>query len=129
MTPFDIDWQARDYIVTFLRSALEPWARIEGSELGESQQKLIEALGYDDEINLGLMLLLDRSIRSMIQSDWFLERLGEERPPYDYYTQGMKDARSIFERIKHTAIARCKQFQGQYGGKEAEAWINAYEPI
>jgi hypothetical protein len=124
-----LDQEAYGAIISFLRDVLEPWAKIEGSETGESQQKLIEAMGYEDEINLGLMLLLDQSIRSMVSSDWFKEMLSEEEHPYDYYTQGIAEARRRFPMALHKAISRAKQFGGKYGGHEAEAWILAYKPI
>ena len=128
MLPKTLDSQSYSYVTNFLCKALEPWTEIEGAELGDSQTKVLEATGYDDEINLSLMLILDRAIRSMVNSEWFQEMLEEEQPPYDFYRQSVNSARAEFNKVKHDAIAACKQFP-QHGGKEAEEWINAYEPI
>ena len=116
-------------ITDFLHEILDPWTGIEGAELADSQIALIKARGYDDEINLGLMLLLDRSIRTMYHSEWFQEDLKNEREPYDYYAQGVADAVAGFEAAREKFLGRARQFGGEYGGAEAELWILDYDPI
>lgn len=117
----------------FVADVLTPWTQIEGSEVGEAQVVVLDAGRTANSIDsyLGYQILdaLDKHIREMITSDWFTEMLGEEEPPYDYYTQGMTNARAKFEEIKHKHIAKCKQFGGLYGGERAEQMIKEYEAI
>lgn len=129
----NLDDAAASIYGDFLAAVLEPWTRIEGAETGDTMADVLRA-GRSAKNYLGLpglkvLLALDEAVREMVASVWFVEMVEEERPPYDYYAQGMAEARAAFEPARHAAIARCRQFGGNYGGEQAERMIAAYEPI
>ncbi len=113
----------------FVCEALEPYCTIEGSEVGDAQQALLDATRQAIHYRPGAEKVLEgleQSIRDMLKSDWFLELLAEEKPPYDYWTQGLKDAAEKVEEVRHKHIGSAKRY-AQYGGKEAEVLIKEWK--